>query len=179
MIVVIAGAVGMALVVAVVVNLVLVSRIPVQVMRRTMRLYPVNQWVFARPATAKDRTIVRPSPDLHYSILRYDISRCPIRLKATIPEGQYWSISGYSANTDNFFVINDLQAKSNPIEVVLVPKGAKYLNATGRAHLVTAPTKEGIVLIRTVIPSRADLPRLREIQKQSTLTLLLSLEGRG
>ncbi len=165
----IGSAVAIGLVTAVVVNLVLVLRIPVRVMRRTMRLYPVNQWVFARPPTAKDRAIVRPSPDLHYSILCYDVGRGPLCLRASIPEGQYWSISGYSDRTDNFFIINDLQAKSNPIEVVLVPRGARYLNATGRAHMVTAPSRRGIVLIRTVIPSRADLPRLREIQRQSTV----------
>ncbi len=174
--VLIGSAIAIFLVTAVVVNLVLVLRIPVRVMRRTMKLYPVNQWVFARPATARDRAIVRPSPDLHYSILCYDVSRGPLRLRASIPEGQYWSISGYSNRTDNFFIINDLQARSNPIEVVLVPKGARYLNATGKAHLVTAPSKQGIILIRTVITKRADLPRLREIQRRSTVELL---EARG
>jgi uncharacterized membrane protein len=168
----IAVAIAVALVTAMAVNLFRVSRIPRNIMKRTVKLYPVNQWVFARPPTARDRVIVRPSPDLHYSILRYDINRCPLRLTAIIPPGQYWSVSGYAMNTDNFFVINDLQAKSNPIQVVLVPKGAKYINASGKAHLVTAPTREGIVLVRTVIPSKADLPRLREIQKQSTVELL-------
>lgn len=170
--VLIGSAVALMLAVAVAVNLVRVWQIPRAVMRRTMRLYPVNQWVFARPPTAKDRAIVRPSPDLHYSILCYDVDRGPLLIRATIPEGQYWSISGYSASTDNFFVINDLQARSNPVEVVLVPKGMKYLNATGRAHLVTAPSRRGIVLIRTVIRSRSDLPRLREIQGQSTVELV-------
>jgi len=168
----IAVAIAVALVTAMAVNLFRVSRIPRNIMKRTVKLYPVNQWVFARPPTARDRVIVRPSPDLHYSILRYDINRRPLRLTAVIPPGQYWSVSGYAMNTDNFFVINDLQAKSNPIQVVLVPKGAKYINASGKAHLVTAPTREGIVLVRTVIPSKADLPRLREIQKQSTVELL-------
>ncbi len=168
----IAVTIAVALVVAVVVNLLRVSRIPRAIMRRTVKLYPANQWVFARPATARDRVIVRPSPDLHYSILHYDINRCPLRLTAVIPSGQYWSVSGYAMNTDNFFVINDLQAKSSPVQVVLVPKGTKYINASGRAHLVTAPTKEGIILIRTVIPSKADIPRLREVQKQSTVELL-------
>lgn len=174
MVVLAVSSIVLALAVAVAVNLVRAWRIPLEVMKRTMRLYPVNQWVFARPPTAKDRVIVRPSPDLHYSILCYDVGKGPLRIRATIPEGQYWSISGYSASTDNFFVINDLKAKSNPIEVVLVPKGARYLNATGKAHLVTTPSRRGIILIRTVIPSRADLPRLREIQKQSTVELLKS-----
>lgn len=172
MVVLIVSSIVLALAVMVAVNLVRVWQIPGAVMKRTMRLYPVNQWVFARPPTAKDRVIVRPSPDLHYSILCYDVSRGPLRIRASIPEGQYWSISGYSERTDNFFIINDLKAKSNPIEVVLVPRGARYLNATGRAHMVRAPSRRGIVLIRTVIPSRADLPRLREIQKQSSAELL-------
>ena len=133
--------------------------------------YPTNQWVFAPPATHERRTLVRPSPDLLYSLCPYDVSKHPLRLTAPIPDN-YWSISGFAMNTDNFFTINDKQTKSDPIEVVLVRKDMTYQDPTGKAHVIVAPTDRGIILIRTVITSKADLPRLTEIQKKATIELV-------
>jgi uncharacterized membrane protein len=159
---------------AIIVNLVMVIRIPNDIMDITLTQrfnYPSNQWVFAPPATHERRTIVRPSPDLLYSLCCYDISRYPLRLTAVISDN-YWSISGFAMNTDNFFAINDRQAKSDPIEVVLVPKGMTYEDSTGKAYVIVAPTDTGIILIRTVITSKDDLPRLTEIQKKATAELV-------
>ncbi|MBM4447123.1 MAG: DUF1254 domain-containing protein [Chloroflexi bacterium] len=161
-------------VVAIIVNLVMVIRIPNDIMEITLTQrfnYPPNQWVFAPPATAERRTIVRPSPDLLYSLCCYDISQYPLRLTAAIPDN-YWSISGFAMNTDNFFAINDKQAKSNPIEVVLIRKDMTYQDTTGKAHVIVAPTDRGIILIRTVITSKADLPGHTEIQKKATIELV-------
>lgn len=161
-------------VVAVIVNLVMVIRMPNEIMEITMTErfnYPTNQWVFAPPATHERRTVVRPSPDLLYSLCLYDVSQYPLRLTAVIPDN-YWSISGFAMNTDNFFAINDKQAKSNPIEVVLVWKDMTYQDTTGKAHVIVAPTNRGIILIRTVITSKADLPDLTEIQKKATIELV-------
>jgi uncharacterized membrane protein len=161
-------------VVAVIVNLVVVVRIPNEIMEITMTErfnYPSNQWVFAPPATHERRTIVRPSPDLLYSLCLYDVSKYPLRLTAVIPDN-YWSISGFAMNTDNFFAINDKQAKSNPIAVVLIQKDMTYQDPTGKAHVIVAPTDRGIILIRTVITSKADLPRLTEVQKKATAELV-------
>ncbi|MCX6010308.1 MAG: DUF1254 domain-containing protein [Chloroflexi bacterium] len=161
-------------VMAIIVNLVMVIRIPNDIMDITLTQrfnFPSNQWVFAPPATHESRTIVRPSPDLLYSLCCYDISRYPLRLTAVIPDN-YWSISGFAMNTDNFFAINDRQAKSTPIEIVLVRKGMTYQDSTGKVRVIVAPTDRGIILIRTVITSKADLPRLTEIQKKATAELV-------
>lgn len=161
-------------VVAIVINLVMVIRIPNEIMEITMTErfnYPSNQWVFAPPATPERRTIVRPSPDLLYSLCLYDVSKYPLRLIAYIPDN-YWSISGFAVNSDNFFAINDKQAKSNPVEVVLISKGMTYQDTTGKAHVIVAPSNRGIILIRTVITSKDDLPRLIEVQKKATAELV-------
>jgi len=161
-------------VVAIIVNLVMVIRIPNDIMEETLTErfnFPTNQWVFAQPATAELRTIVRPSPDLLYSLCSYDISQYPLLLTAAVPDN-YWSIAGYAMNTDNFFAINDRQVKSTPIEVVLIRKGMTYQDPMGKAHVIVAPTDRGIILIRTVITSKADLPSLTEIQKKATTELV-------
>ena len=75
-------------------------------------------------------------------------------------------------NTDNFFVIDDNQAKSNPIEVVLISKVMTYQDTTGKAYVITAPSSKGILMIGAVVTSQADLPNLTQIQKQATPELV-------
>jgi uncharacterized membrane protein len=156
--------------VAIVVNLILVIRVPNDIMEITLTErfnYPGNQWIFAPPSTAKSRAVVRPSADLLYSICCYDISQHPLRLTAVMSD--YWAISGFSMNSDNFFVINDKQANSNPIEVVLIPIGSAYQDPTGKAHVIEAPSSRGIILIGAVVTNKAELTNLIQIQRQATI----------
>jgi uncharacterized membrane protein len=157
------------IVVAVAVNLILVTSIPSTIMGVTIDKkfnYPSNQWVFSPPATAASTDVIRPSADLLYSICVYDVSQHPLRVTATLSE--YSSISGFSMNTDNFFVIDDNQAKTNPIEVILVSKGMTYQDPTGKAYVITAPSNKGILMIGAVVTSQSALPGLTQIQKQAT-----------
>jgi uncharacterized membrane protein len=161
------------IVVAFIVNLLLVISIPNAIMEVTITKkfnYPSNQWIFSPPATAASTDVIRPSADLLYSILCYDVSQHPLRVTANLSE--YSSISGFSMNSDNFFVIDDNQAKSNPIEVVLVAKGMTYKDPTGKAYVIMAPSTRGILMIGAVVTSQADLPNLTQIQKQATAELI-------
>ncbi len=161
------------IVVAFIVNLALVIRIPYTQMQVTMTKkfnYPSNQWIFSPSPSAASKDVIRPSADLFYSILCYDVSQHPLRVTAVLSE--YSSISGFSMNSDNFFVIDDNQAKSNPIEVVLISKGMTYQDTTGNAYVITAPSTKGILMIGAVVTSQADLPNLTQIQKQATAGLV-------
>jgi uncharacterized membrane protein len=156
------------LVVAAVVQVVTLVRIPYQIMDVTMTEklpFPSNMLVHAPPMTAENRAVVMPSPDLLYSVCVYDVSKYPLRFTAVVPD-TYWSISGYATNTDNFFCINDRQVKSNPVEVVLVGRGVSCAD-TGKAHVVVAPSDKGIVLVRILIPSKGELQQLIQVQKQA------------
>jgi len=51
------------------------------------------------------RTVPMPSPDQLYAACAYDVSAGPVLVTADLPEG-YFSISGFSDDTDNFFVID-------------------------------------------------------------------------
>jgi uncharacterized membrane protein len=169
------------IVVAIIVSLVLVIRIPCNTMEITLTerfKYPRNHWIFAPPSTSESRAVVRPSPDLLYSLCCYDVSQYPLRLTALVPDN-YWSISGFGMNTDNFFVINDKQAKSNPIEVVLISRGMMYQDSTGKAYVIVAPSDKGIILIRTVITGKADLPALMQVQRKATAELVGASAGAG
>jgi len=117
--------------------------------------------------SAASRAIVRPSPDLAYSICVFDVSTAPLRITSPIPH-DYLSISLFADNTDNFFVVNDRQVASSIIDLVLIgPQGAAPAIPAG-AQLVRAPSTRGVVLMRRVIPSDAAYERIDAERHQAT-----------
>lgn len=117
-------------------------------------------------ADASARTIVRPSPDLLYTSCAFDVAERPLRITAPVAKG-YVSISGFAANTDNFFALNDGDVAPGPdgrkrLDVVVARAGATGLPAG--VPVITAPSSRGLILFRTLIASDADLPVLLELQ---------------
>ena len=126
----------------------------------------INTLVHSPRVTVDSRHVVKPSPDLLYSICVYDVAEKPIRITATVPN-TYWSISFYQTNTDNFYVLNDRQAKSNPVDIVLVAKGQAAPNLEN-AEVVVAPTEKGVFLLRTLITDEDKVGDLIKIQRLAT-----------
>ena len=157
------------IVVAVIVNLIVAISIPTSIMEATITKkfnFPSNQWVFQPPITDQSTDVVRPAPDDIYSLCIYDVSQHPLRV--TSMTTQYWTISAFAMNTDNFFNFTSSQAKTNPVEVVFVSRGMTYKDPTGKAQVVTAPSDKGILMITMVIPTQDALPGILQIQKQTT-----------
>lgn len=102
-------------------------------------------------ATAASRRIVKPSPDLLYSQCVFDVSRRPMKITTAAPTDTYWSVALYASNTDNFFVLNDTQAKGQPTTIVLMGAAQNVPPQPEGTIVVTAPTPRGIVLFRTLI----------------------------
>lgn len=107
-----------------------------------------NAWTVADRVTPASRIIVRPSPDFAYSVCAYDLSDGPARITAT-PYDAYWSLSLYAANSDNYFVIDDREARSGA-EITLVRDGSRP--PENAARVVESPTQRGIALIRRLAP---------------------------
>ena len=161
------------IVVAVGVNLIVATTMPTSIMNMTITRkfnFPSNQWVFQPPITAQSTDVVRPAPDDIYSLCIYDVSQHPLRVTSTTT--QYWTISAFAMNTDNFFNLTNLQAKTNPVEIVLVSKGMIYTDPTGKAQVVTTPSDKGILMITMVIPNQDALPGILQAQKQTTAELV-------
>lgn len=106
-----------------------------------------NKILHAPPVTAASRNVVRPSPDLAYSICRYNLAHGPVRLKAPKPD-VYFSISAYANNTDNFFILNDRDMNADGADVVL----ATASQSNRFPDAVIAPSATGVVLFRRVVP---------------------------
>lgn len=116
--------------------------------------------------TADSRVVVRPSPDLLYSVCAYDVSKAPLRISASVPD-TYWSLSFFASNTDNFFVTNDREVKTNPVDILLVGPGTSYKNP-GNLQVVASPSTRGVALIRILITDEDTIEELTQIQRQAS-----------
>ena len=79
------------------------------------------------------------------------------------PTDTYWSVAFYAANTDNFFVLNDTQAKGNPAKIVIIGRGQTVAPQSPGVIVVSAPSDKGLVLFRTLINNET---RLAELDQQ-------------
>jgi uncharacterized membrane protein len=119
--------------------------------------------LFRDRVTSDSRQVVRPSPDLLYSICTFDVTRYPLKITTGAPTDTYWSVSFFAENTDNFHVLNDGQAQGKSATILLIGQGQKIPPQAETVTVVSAPTTTGLVLFRTLI---SDDARLAEIDQQ-------------
>lgn len=117
----------------------------------------------AARADAGARIVVRPSPDLLYTACVFDLSAGPLRLHTPVPPG-YLSISGFAADTSNFFAVNDRDATVDAdgrrhLDLLLTADAG--VQAPPGTRLIVSPSPRGLVLFRTLIVDDAQLPALR------------------
>lgn len=125
----------------------------------------VNRALPAPRADADSRTVVRPSPDLLYTACLFDVSQRPLHITGPIPHS-YASLSGFAANTDNFFALSDAEVKGEPRRFNVVLALQPPTGVPPGARLVIAPSARGLILFRTLIPDEASLPALRVLQRE-------------
>lgn len=119
-----------------------------QVLGRALDAGALNAIVHAPRVDAEARAIVRPSPDLYYSLCAFDLAAGPLEVQAPVPQATYWSVSIYADNTDNFFVVNDLQTGLDSVDFLLVPAGTRVKTDL---PVIQSPSRRGVVLFRTFI----------------------------
>lgn len=117
-----------------------------------------NVWTVADRVTPLSRTIVRPSPDFAYSACAYDLSDGPVAIRVGSWHA-YWSLSLYEADSDNFFIIDDREAR-NGVDIALVR--SRRDAPDDAAHVVQSPSTRGIAVIRRLAPTADEYNRARE-----------------
>lgn len=128
----------------------------------------INVALPAPRADASARTVVRPSPDLLYTACVFDLSHGPLHLSAPVQDS-YISVSGFAADTSNFFALNDQDfvAAADSRKRVDVLLSHKPITAPPGTRVVLAPSTRGLILFRSLITDEAALPRLQaEFQAQ-------------
>jgi len=146
--------VRLALIVAVIVHVAFIYAVPNLLMGVAIKRLSAggdNVWLVSDRVGPDARTIVRPSPDFAYAACPYDLSDGPIRIRVA-PWDTYWSLSLYGANSDNYFVIDDREARGG-VEIVLA---RRERDGPEGARVVLSPSRRGIALIRRLAPTRAE-----------------------
>lgn len=109
----------------------------------------IEQHAFTAPQRISPQTqaVVRSSPDLFYSLCRYDLSKPGSALSVTMAEWpDYQSLSFFDAQTNNFLTY---RGTGKSIAVTLTAPGA------GSGDASASPTERGVVLIRRLAPTQA------------------------
>jgi uncharacterized membrane protein len=157
------------LIVAVMVHIASVWLLPRGIMHIALsRMGSVNTVHHQSRVTAQSRGVVRPSPDLLYSVCSFDLGNGPVEMKAPIPPDTYWSASAFDAETNNFFVINDRTVGGQPLELIILPPAQRAEPPHIAGQLVIhAPTVRGLVLFRTLINNEKNFARIDAARRQA------------
>lgn len=141
-----------ALIIAAIVHFAAIIAVPRVLMNVAMQRFGEdgdNVWHLAERITVASQKIVRSSPDFAYSACVYDLSNGPVVIAAA-PWDEYWSLSLYGDNTDNFFVIDDREAHHGA-EITLIKRGTPHPD--GASMIVESPSTRGIALMRRLAPT--------------------------
>ena len=153
-------------------HLVSLAVVPGAIMSRAMRLmeargFVPHEFVLMPRLTPQTQTVVRPSPDLAYSLCPFDFSRTymPLEVRAGAWAG-YGSISFFDAQTNNFATVrvsNERGAASATNVVLLPPGGPVPAIGEGEQRYIQAPSVRGVILIRRIAPTASDYSRVRQV----------------
>lgn len=114
----------------------------------TLKDRGIAEHAFTSPQRISPQTqaVVRSSPDLFYSLCRYDLGKPGSALSVTMAEWpNYQSLSFFDAQTNNFLTY---RGTGKSIAVTLTAPGA------GSGDASASPTERGVVLIRRLAPTQ-------------------------
>ncbi|MBI1236195.1 MAG: DUF1254 domain-containing protein [Alphaproteobacteria bacterium] len=107
------------------------------------------------PTDETSRRVVRPSPDLLYSVCMLDLSEGPVHVRAA-DWGGYVSLSLFAANTDNIAAVNDSRIEGDI--------GLTIANGDGAD--VDLGSARGIAIIRRLVTDSETLARADTVRRQ-------------
>ena len=126
----------------------------------------VNKIIHSKKVDSNSRNVIRPSPDLLYSVCAYDATYSPVVITSKVLD-TYWAMSFYSSNTDNFAIINDLDIADDDVKVYLFGPNSKPTKITD-GYAIFSPSNKGAILIRRFLGNESNIDELYE--NQETLT---------
>lgn len=165
-----------ALIIAALVHFAAILAVPRVLMHVAMERFGEggsNTWHLSERVTVATQKIVRTSPDFAYSACVYDLRNGPVVISAA-PWDEYWSLSLYGDNTDNFFVIDDREAHYGA-EITLVKRGAAH--PEGASMVVESPSTQGIALMRRLAPTANTYNAAAQVAAQDVCASVASLRS--
>ncbi len=124
--------------------------------RRLAPALPVNKMQVLRPVTPGKEPLPFLSPDARYAMCRFDTSKGPVNVTATLPPDAGWTLTVHSPQGDNLYAAASTPGRTTPILLVLVPSDDRFLGVTPEARGVSRGTQpplavsatRGIVVLR-------------------------------
>lgn len=126
---------------------------------------PVNQFRHGPMTTAANQTIVRPSPDLAYSLCVFDVSKGPVLVRVEPVPDRYWSVSVFDARTDVAAVRSDRDTGGKPAMLAILKAGQA---ASPGYEPVRVAYEKGVVLIRILLADKNDFANVDSVRRKSS-----------
>jgi len=127
----------------------------------------VNRFRHLGLANADSDFVVRPSPDLLYSLCLYDLSEGPVQISGRVPNS-YWSLQLYGMNTDNFAGVsntrNQVDRAGKTYRITLV--GPEQAVGEDADEIIRAPENRGLALVRMAAIGQS-AEQLQAVQQQA------------
>ena len=125
----------------------------------------VNAFVHGPPTRAERQPVVRPSPDLLYSICVFDLTDGPVLVDVPPIPGHYWSVSVFDARTDVAAVRSDRDTGGGPARLALT---ARAQSAPAGYEPVALEHARGIAVIRVLVSGEDDYHAVDPLRNQAT-----------
>jgi hypothetical protein len=153
------------------------------VLKRTLRKsaarrgIPLNQFVHTeRLATPESKAVVSPNTDTLYSSAWLDLRQEPIILHVPNTQGRYYSVQLMDAYTNSFAYVGRRVTGTKAGNYAIVgPTWRGTLPSNVKA--IESPTNTVWSLVRILVEGEDDLPIVRALQQQYTLTSLSKYRG--
>ncbi|MFJ7056465.1 DUF1254 domain-containing protein [Streptomyces griseobrunneus] len=136
---------------------------------------PFNRFAHSEHLADHRTEFVSVNNDTVYSIAQLDLSGGPLRLHVPDTGGAYYVLQFVDAWTNNFAYVGRRATGTGEGEWLIVPPGWSGSVPDGVRGVIDAPTAVVTVAGRNACDGPGDLPRVRALQEQLTLT---PLDGR-
>jgi uncharacterized membrane protein len=147
---------------------------PAIIMKKAMqtmqaRGLPLHKFVLGGRVTPQTQTVVRPAPDLVYSICLFDFSvtNRPLEIRAGF-WADYGSVSFFDARTNNFATVRvGVDGQNTDAKIYLITKDINKPmgGEVGSAQIITSPSERGLILIRRLAPSAEKYQQVQDVAK--------------
>ncbi len=121
----------------------------------------LHAFVLAPEVTPQSQSVVRPAPDLAYSVCRFDLSKGHVLARGAVSDG-YGSLSVFDGNTNNVVTLSLMSSDDGPRAVELALSGSSLSNSED-VRFIKLSSPKGLVLIRRLAPDDMTRSAVEEI----------------
>lgn len=130
----------------------------------------LHAFVLAPRATPQSQSIVRPAPDLAYSVCRFDLSKGHVLARGAVSDG-YGSLAVFDGNTNNVVTLSLMASDNGPRAVELALSGSS-LASSDDVVFIKLSSPRGLVLIRRLAPDEGTRQAVEAISELDECELL-------